>query len=79
MCALMGLYNSYDLTTAFTLNSWKGTSKMKPCFASVKIGDAKVSDQMLYDQLRELRADRAQDKITATMRDSVEILRHASA
>ena len=32
---------------------------------------------MLYDQLRELRADRAQDKITAAMRDSVEILRHA--
>ena len=47
---------------------------MKPCFASVKIGDAKVSDQMLYDQLRDLRADRAQDKITAAMRDSVEIL-----
>ena len=77
MCALMGLYNSYDLTTPFTLNSWKGTSAMKPCFASVKIGDAKVSDQMLYDQLRELRADRASDKITAAMRDSVEILRHA--
>ena len=77
MCALMGLYNSYDLNTAFTLSSWKGTSKMRPCFASVKIGDAKVSDQMLYDQLRDLRADRAQDKIIATMRDSVEILRHA--
>lgn len=50
---------------------------MKPCFANVKIGDAKVSDQMLYDQLSELRADRAADKITAVMRDSVDILRHA--
>lgn len=77
MTALMGLYNSYDLDTRFTLNSWKGTSKMKPCFASVKIGDAKVSDQMLYDQLSELRADRASDKILAVMRDSVDILRHA--
>ena len=77
MCALMGLYNSYDLTTAFTLNSWKGTSAMKPCFASVKIGDAKVSDQMLYDQLKELRSDRANDKINAVMRDSVQILGHA--
>ena len=77
MCALMGLYNSYDLNTPFTLNSWKGDSKMRPCFASVKIGQAKVSDQMLYDQLKDLRADRATDKILATMRDSVEILRHA--
>ena len=77
MCALMGLYNSYDLDTRFTLSSWKGTSKMKPCFANVKIGDAKVSDQMLYDQLSELRSDRAKDKITAVMRDSVDILRHA--
>ena len=50
---------------------------MRPCFASVKIGTEKVSDQMLYDQLRELRADRASDKLLATMRDSVEILRHA--
>ena len=77
MCAFMGLYNSYDLSTAFTLNSWKGTSKMKPCFASVKIGNEKISDQMLYDQLKDLRSDRATDKINAVMRDSVDILRHA--
>ena len=77
ICALMGLFNSYDLDTVFTLNSWKGTSKMRPTFASVKIGDAKVSDQMMYDQLRELRADRATDKLVAVMRDSVAILQHA--
>ena len=77
MTALMGLFNSYDLQTPFTLNSWKGTSKMRPCFASIKIGQAKISDQMLYDQLKDLRADRATDKITAVMRDSVDILRAA--
>ena len=77
MTALMGLFNSYDLDTRFTLNSWKGTSKMRPCFASVKIGQTKVSDQMLYNQLSELRGDRATDKIAAAMRDSVDILRHA--
>ena len=75
--ALSGLYQSYDLNTAFDLNSWKGTSAMRPCFASIKIGKEKISDQMLYDQLRELRADRAQDKVLATMRDSVEILKAA--
>ena len=37
----------------------------------------KVSDQMMYDQLRELRADRATDKLVAVMRDSVAILQHA--
>ena len=75
--ALSGLYQSYDLDTPFTLNSWKGSSKMRPCFASIKIGQDKVSDQMLYDQLRELRADRAGDKVLAVMRDSVEILKAA--
>ena len=77
MCALVGLYNSYDLDTRFTLNSWKGTSKMRPCFASVKIDNQKISDDQLYDTLKELRADRASDKIMQVMRDSVEILRHA--
>ena len=77
MTALMGLFNSYDLQSPFTLNSWKGTSKMRPCFASIKLGQAKVSDQMLYDQLRDLRADKAKDKIDAVMRDSVDILRAA--
>jgi len=75
--ALSGLYQTYDLGTPFNLNSWKGTSAMRPCFASIKIGQEKISDQMLYDQLRELRADRASDKVMATMRDSVEILKAA--
>ena len=50
---------------------------MRPCFGNIKIGKEKVTDQMLYDQLRELRADRASDKINAVMRDSVDILNHA--
>ena len=44
---------------AFTLDTWKGTSKMRPCFAAVRQGGTKVSDQMMYDQLRDLRAERA--------------------
>ena len=75
--ALSGLYQSYDLDTRFNLNSWKGDSMMRPCFASIKIGQEKISDQMLYDQLRELRADKAQDKVLAVMRDSVSILKAA--
>ena len=77
MTGLSGMYQSYDLNTPFNLNSWKGNQGLRPCFASVKVGKEKISDQMLYDQLKELRSDRATDKITAVMRDSVEILNAA--
>ena len=75
--SLMGLFNSYNIDQPFTLDTWKGTSKMRPCFAAVRQGGIKVSDQMMYDQLRDLRADRATDKVTAVMRDAVEILNQA--
>ncbi len=75
--ALMGMFNSYDLETPFTLDSWKGNSKMRPCFAAIRLGSEKVSDQMLYDQLAEARSDRDTIRVQKIMRDSVEILRHA--
>ena len=75
--ALMGIFNSYDLESVFSLDSWKGTSKMKPCFAAVRLDGNKVSDQMLYDQLREIRSDRDNKKLMEVMRDSVQILKHA--
>lgn len=75
--ALMGIFNSYDLESVFSLDSWKGTSKMKPCFAAVRLDGNKVSDQMLYDQLREIRSDRDNKKLMDVMRDSVQILKHA--
>ena len=30
--SLMGLYSSYNINEAFTLDSWKGNSKMRPCW-----------------------------------------------
>ena len=74
LIALMGMFNSYDLTTPFTLNSWKGTQGLKPCFASIKLAGQKVSDQMLYDQLKDLRSDRDKEGIERVVRDTVEIL-----
>ena len=75
--ALMGLYHSYDLNTPFQLDSWKGTSKMRPCFAAVRIGQQKVSDQELYDLLTDARADRDNAKVTQLCRNAVEQLRSA--
>ena len=75
--SLMGLFNSYNLDQPFVLDTWKGTSKMRPCFAAIRQGNAKVSDQMMYDQLRDLRTDGATDKLKTVMRDAVEILNNA--
>jgi len=75
--ALMGMFNSYDLETPFTLDSWKGNSKMRPCFAAVRLGATKVSDQMLYDQLADARSDRDSARVAKIMRDSIQILNHA--
>ena len=72
--ALMGMFNSYDLETPFQLDTWKGTSKMRPCFAAIRCEGQKISDQMLYDQLRDARSDRDNAKVQSIMRDSVEIL-----
>ena len=33
ICGLSALYNEYGLDQAITLNTWKGTSSMRPCFA----------------------------------------------
>lgn len=72
--AMMGMFNSYDLETSFQLDTWKGTSKMRPCFAAIRCDGQKISDQMLYDQLRDARTDRDSAKVQSIMRDSVEIL-----
>ena len=73
--ALMGLYHSYDLNTPFQLDSWKGTSKMRPCFAAVRIGSQKVSDQELYNMLTEARGDRDSVKVEQLCRNAVTQIR----
>ena len=75
--ALMGLYNSYDLNTSFQLDSWKGTSKMRPCFAAVRIGQQKVSDQELYDLLTDARGDRDSVKVEQLCRNAVTTIQEA--
>ena len=74
--ALMGMFNNYDLDQAFTLDSWKGTSKMRPCFAAIRIAGEKVSDNMLYQQLADARSDGNRKRVAEIMRDSVQILNH---
>ena len=50
---------------------------MRPCFAAIRSGDLKISDQDLYDQLAEARSNRDKEKVNDIMRDSVSILKQA--
>ena len=73
--ALMGLYQSYDLDTPFQLDSWKGTSKMRPCFAAIRVLSEKVSDQELYNMLTDARSDGDKAKVEQLLRNAVTMLR----
>jgi hypothetical protein len=75
--ALMGMLGNEDLTAPFTLDTWKGTSKMRPCFAAVRVGQVKMTDNDMYQQLADARADKDKEKTMTIMRDAVSILKHA--
>ena len=74
---LMGMYDSYSTDQSFTLNSWKGNQGLKPCFASIKLGKEKVSDQAMYDQLKDLRSDGNSKRMMQVMREAVAIISSA--
>ena len=72
--SLMGLYAANRMDAMIAIDTWKGTSKMRPCFAAVRDGATKVSNNDIYDALREARSDRDKVKVDAIMRDSIELL-----
>lgn len=74
---LMAMFNGGDLTCPFNLDTWKGNSKMKPCFGGIRVGQSKMSDNDLYQQLTEARTDGNKQLVETIMRDSVQILSHA--
>ena len=74
ICGLSALYNEYGLDQAVTLNTWKGTSSMRPCFAAIYQGKERLVDDQLKTQLQDARSDRDQVKVLAIMRDTVGLL-----
>jgi hypothetical protein len=74
---LMALFNGGDLTCPFDLSTWKGTTAMKPCFASLWVNRTQLKDNDLYEQFRDARADGNKTKLVAIARDCVSILSHA--
>ena len=72
--SLMGLYAANRMDAMIAIDTWKGNSKMRPCFAAVRDGVTKVSNDDIYDALREARSDRDKVKVETIMRDSIELL-----
>ena len=77
LTGLIGAFESGNLEFALTLDSWKGTSKMKPCFAAIRSGQLKQTSQTMYDSLLEARGDRDYSKTEAICRDAVAVLAQA--
>lgn len=75
--SLMGLFAAGRLQAMIAIDTWKGNSKMKPCFAAVRDGATKVSNDEIYDALREARSDRDKVKVDAIMRDSISLIQQA--
>ena len=74
MTSLMGLFRTESLGHMITIDTWKGTSKMRPCFAAVRDGALKVTDNEMYQALADARSDKDKVKTDALMRDAVEVI-----
>lgn len=74
--ALMGIMGStmYDFNTPFTFWSKRGDQGMRPSFANIYLDGERVSDNHMYEQLRDLRSDRDKEGIIKSVTDAVEIL-----
>ena len=68
---LMAMVNGGDITCPFNLDTWKGTSKMRPCFAAVRVGSTSMKDNDLYTLLADARSDGNKQLVTTLCRNAV--------
>jgi len=62
------------LSVPFNLDSWKGNSKMRPCFAGIRVMGNKITDDEMYTALAEARADRNPELTQRILRDLVDVV-----
>ena len=74
LTSLQGLSDADALGHLIAIDTWKGNSKMKPCFAAVRDGAVKVSSDVMYQALADARADRDKEKTEALLRDTVDVI-----
>jgi len=73
-CLLNGLEamrRGGDITCPFNLDTWKGTSKMRPCFAAVRVGSVSMKDNDLYTLLADARSDGNKQLVSELCRNAV--------
>jgi hypothetical protein len=76
-CVITSLMGLNPITQMFTLDSWKGKEGLRPCFAAIRAGRQKVSDQTMYDMLATARKKRDRDLTEKLMREAVASLKQA--
>ena len=65
LTSLQGLVNANAVSSLISIDSWKGTTKMRPCFAAIRNGQTKVTCNDTYSLFADARAARdAQAKET---------------
>ena len=71
LTGLSALFQAHSTDSLFHLDTWKGTSKMKPCFAAIRTNGVKVNDETLKEQLLDAKADKDEDRTDQLLRDAV--------
>ena len=76
LTGLMELWNEEKLDQLITIETWKGNSKMKPCFAAIKLDHKKYSDDQMYMQLKDARMDGDKAGVLTICKAAVVLLNH---
>jgi len=72
--SLMGVAAADALDHLLTISTWKGNSKMRPCFCSIFDGKVKMTDNATYQALTDARADRDSKKTESIIRDAIDVI-----
>ena len=75
LTGLSALFQKHPVNTLFHLDTWRGTSKMKPCFAAIRSNGIKLTDETLKEQLLDAKSDKDEDRTDKLLRDAVEGMR----
>tara|TARA_S200002703_G_scaffold53870_1_gene46543 strand:- start:605 stop:1252 length:648 start_codon:yes stop_codon:yes gene_type:complete len=74
LTGLMGMFANGTLDSLIAIDTWKGNSKMKPCFAAIRNNGVKQTSDSMYEDLAEARGNRDKARVEAIMRDAVAVL-----
>lgn len=77
LSALVGMLNQDLLSEFIQLDSWHGTSKLRPQFAAVRVKGQKISDDEMYEFFREARTNKDNEQKTTLATNCVNMLRQA--